>query len=159
MSTMRALVILALGLSACATPTFRYRPEPPLADGSISADYMLMADRLRVEIDTGGYRLLDAQILKVGRLRRSPADGRAAAGGQRLERRVRIRGGRDELRAGRSGRRRYRSGHGDSHGSGTRVQGTTVLYFALDQVGPAPWRLSATIAETNPAAVIVLPPR
>jgi len=44
-------------------------------------------------------------------------------------------------------------------GSNTRVQGTTVLYFALDQVGPAPWRLSATIAETNPAAVIVLPSR
>src|SRR5262245_65432732 len=63
MSTMRALVILALALSACA-PTFRYRPEPPLSDSSISADYMLMADRLRVEIDTGGYRLLDAQILR-----------------------------------------------------------------------------------------------
>jgi hypothetical protein len=35
-------------------------------------------------------------------------------------------------------------------GSNTRVQGTTVLYFALDQVGPAPWRLSATIAEDEP---------
>ena len=64
MSTTRALVILALALSACANPTFRYRPEPPLADSSISADYMLMADRLRIEIDTGGYRLLDAQILR-----------------------------------------------------------------------------------------------
>ena len=44
-------------------------------------------------------------------------------------------------------------------GAGTRVQGFTVLYFALDQIGPAPWRLSATIADTTPAAVIVLPPR
>src|SRR5258705_10156516 len=64
MSTMRALVILALGLSACANPTFRYRPEPPLSNSWISADYIVLTDRLRVEIDTGGYRLLDAQIVK-----------------------------------------------------------------------------------------------
>jgi hypothetical protein len=43
-------------------------------------------------------------------------------------------------------------------GGDTKVAGNTVLYFALDQVGPPPWRLSITVAESSPAE-IVLPPR
>jgi hypothetical protein len=43
-------------------------------------------------------------------------------------------------------------------GSGdTRVAGNTVLYFALDQVGPAPWRLNIKVAETSPAEIVLLP--
>ena len=159
MSITRALVILALALSACANPTFRYRPEPPLADSWISADYMLMADRLRVEIDTGGYRLLDAQILRAdgSSVRPQTVEQPPAGSGSS----VGIGVGMGGANYGRGGAVGVGTGVGMEipMGSNTRVQGTTVLYFALDQVGPAPWRLSATIAETNPAAVIVLTSR
>jgi hypothetical protein len=159
MSSMRALVILALGLSACATPTFRYRPEPPLADSSISADYMLMDERLRVELDTGGYRLLDAQILKGdgSSVRPQTVEQPPAGSGSSVGFGFGVGG----ANVGRGGAVGVGTGVGMEIpvGSGTRVQGITVLYFALDQIGPAPWRLSATIAETNPAAVIVLPSR
>jgi hypothetical protein len=159
MSAMRALVILALGLSACANPTFRYRPEPPLSNSWISADYMVLTDRLRVEIDTGGYRLLDAQIVKGDgatvrpqTIEQPPAGSGSSVG---------VGFGVGGSNVGRGGGVGVGTGVGMEipMGSGTRVQGVTVLYFALDQIGPAPWRLSATIAETNPAAVIVLPPR
>jgi hypothetical protein len=43
-------------------------------------------------------------------------------------------------------------------GGSNRVQGTTVIYFGLDQAGAPPWRLNVKIAETSPA-VIVLPPK
>ena len=43
-------------------------------------------------------------------------------------------------------------------GSGdARVAGNAVLYFALDQVGPAPWRLNIKVAETSPAEILLLP--
>ena len=134
-------------------------PEPPLSNSWISADYMVLTDRLRVEIDTGGYRLLDAQIVK--------GDG-AAVRPQTIEQPPAGSGssvgfgfGVGGSNVGRGGAVGVGTGVGMEipMGTGTRVQGITVLYFALDQIGPAPWRLSATIAETNPAAVIVLPPR
>jgi len=159
MSTTRFLMILALALSACANPTFRYRPEPPLADSWISADYMIMADRLRVEIDTGGYRLLDAQILKSdgAAVRPQTVEQPPAGSGSSVGFGFGVGG----TNYGRGGAVGVGTGVGMEipMGGNTKVQGTTVLYFALDQIGPAPWRLSATIAETNPAAVIVLPPR
>ena len=43
-------------------------------------------------------------------------------------------------------------------GGDTRVAGNTVLYFVLDQIGPAPWRLNIKVAETSPAEIL-LPPR
>jgi hypothetical protein len=43
-------------------------------------------------------------------------------------------------------------GSGDTH-----VAGNTVLYFALDQIGPAPWRLNIKVAETSPAEIVLLP--
>src|SRR6266508_3560038 len=118
------LLALAVSLSACSAATLPYKPESPPPDVAISADYMILIDRLRVEIDTGGYRLEDVQIVK--------ADG-AAVRPQTIE-------------------------HPPPGGGSSIVQGNTVLYFALDQVGPAPWRLNVKIASTNPA-VIVLPPR
>src|SRR5262249_40981361 len=140
-------------------PTFRYRPEPPLSGSSISADYMLMADRLRVEIDTGGYRLLDAQILKSdgSAVRPQTVEQPPAGSGSRVGLGVGMGG----ATYGRGGAVGVGPGMGMEipMGTNTRAQGITVLSFALDQIGPAPWRLSATIAETTPAAVIVFPPR
>src|SRR5437867_1806823 len=58
------LLALAVSLSACSAATLPYKPESPPPGGAISADYMILIDRLRVEIDTGGYRLEDVQIVK-----------------------------------------------------------------------------------------------
>jgi hypothetical protein len=158
MNAARGLLVLAVGLSACAPATLPYKPEPPGPGRAISADYMLMADRLRVEIDTGGYRLEDTQLVK--------ADG-AAVRPQTIEHPPAGSGssvgfgiGMGGANYGRGGAVGVGTGVGMEvpMGGATRVQGNTVLYFGLDQVGSPPWRLDVKIAETN-AATIVLPPR
>src|SRR6266566_4506021 len=42
-------------------------------------------------------------------------------------------------------------------GSDTRVAGNTVLYFPLDQVGQAPWRLTVRVAGVTLADIVLLP--
>jgi len=60
-----AIMIVSIALLAgCASSGLRYKPEPPGVGASISADYTVLADRVRVEIDTRGARLEDVQILK-----------------------------------------------------------------------------------------------
>ena len=150
--------LLALAVSACSTATLPYKPESPPSGSGISADYVLLADRLRVEIDTGGYRLEDAQIVK--------ADGTAIRP-QTIEHPAPGGGGNVGFGFGLGGGS-YGRGSGVGVGTGigvgvplggdTRVQGNTLLYFALDQVGAAPWRLFVKTADTTPAT-IVLPPR
>ena len=151
------LFALMLGLSGCSSATLPYKPEPQPPGRVISADYLLLADRLRVEVDTGGYRLEDAQIIK----------DRGAVRPQTIEHPPAGSGSSAGIGFGVGGASvGSRSGVGVGTGVGvnipmggdTRVQGNTVLYFALDQVGPAPWRLSVKVSETNPA-MIVLPPR
>jgi len=158
MNGARGLLALAVGLSACSAATLPYKPESPPAGSSISADYMLLADRLRVEIDTGGYRLEDVQLVKPdgGAVRPQTIEHPPAGGGSSIGFGVGMGGG----SVGRGGGVGVGTGVGMEVpvGGSSRVQGNTVLYFALDQVGPAPWRLNVKIASTNPA-VIVLPPR
>jgi len=55
-STLPLCALLA-ALSGCSTASLPYKPEFPPSGRTISADYLVLADRLRVEIDTGGYRL------------------------------------------------------------------------------------------------------
>lgn len=147
-----ALISLPLALLAgCASSGLRYKPEPPGVSASISADYTVLADRVRVEIDTRGGRLEDVQILK--------ADGSA------------IRPEHIEYPAFRSnsgvsfgigvGGGGY-SGGGVAVGTGVgvgttmpvgepRADGNTVAYFPLNQLGPAPWRLRTHITGLGPA--------
>jgi hypothetical protein len=151
--------LLALAVSACSTATLPYKPESPPTGSGISADYVLLADRLRVELDTGGYRLEDAQIVR--------ADGTAVRP-LTIENPAPSGGGSSVGFGFGLGGGSYSRGSGVGVGTGigvgvplgadTRVQGNTLLYFALDQVGPAPWRLFVKAAETAPAT-IVLPPR
>jgi hypothetical protein len=151
--------LLALAVSACSTATLPYKPESPPSGSGISADYVLLADRLRVELDTGGYRLEDAQIVRADGTAVRPLTIESPApsgGGSSVGFGFGLGGG------------SYSRGSGVGVGTGigvgvplgadTRVQGNTLLYFALDQVGPAPWRLFVKAAETAPAT-IVLPPR
>src|SRR6266540_6629012 len=151
------LLALAVSLSACSAATLPYKPESPPPDVAISADYMILIDRLRVEIDTGGYRLEDVQIVKAdGAAVRPQTIEHPPPGGSSIGFGIGMGGG----SVGRGGGVGVGTGVGVDVpvGGGSRVQGNTVLYFALDQVGPAPWRLNVKIASTNPA-VIVLPPR
>src|SRR5258706_15215985 len=59
----RLLLALVLAFAGCASTSLPYKPESPPAGAALSADYTLLADRLRVEGDTSGYRLEDAQII------------------------------------------------------------------------------------------------
>ena len=55
---------LVLALAGCASPALRYTPERQPSGVPISADYDLVGERLRVEIDAGGYRVETAEIVK-----------------------------------------------------------------------------------------------
>jgi hypothetical protein len=61
---LRGLLALAVGLSACSAATLPFKRETPPSGNPISAGYVMLADRLRVEVDTGGYRLEDAQVVR-----------------------------------------------------------------------------------------------
>ncbi len=156
MKIVRGLLGLAVGLSACSTATLPFKPETP--GTTVSADYILLADRVRVEVDTDGYRLEDAQLVRSdGAVVRpqfieSPPPGTGSSVGLGI--------GTGRTSYGRGGAVGVGTGIGMEVpvGAGNRVQGHTVLYFGLDQVGSPPWRLDIKAADTNPVT-IVLPPR
>ena len=156
MKIVRGLLGLAVTLSACSTATLPFKPETP--GSTASADYIILTDRVRVEVDTGGYRLEDAQLVRSdgGVVRpqtiESPPPGTGSSVGLGI--------GTGRTSYGRGGAVGVGTGIGMEVpvGTGNRVQGHTVLYFGLDQVGPPPWRLDIKAADTNPVT-IMLPPR
>ena len=158
MKIVRGLLGLAVGLSACSTASLPFKPDPPSTGSAISADYIVLADRLRVEVDTGGYRVEDAQLVRTdGAVVRpqtieSPPPGSGSSVGLGI--------GMGQTSYGRGGAIGVGTGVGMDVpvGTGNRVQGHTVLYFDLAQTGPPPWRLNVKAAEMNPVT-IVLPPR
>ena len=64
MKLTRYLFALTIALTGCSSTTLPYKPVSQPSGATLSADYMVMADRLRVEVDTSGYRLEDAQIVR-----------------------------------------------------------------------------------------------
>ena len=64
MKLTTCLFALTIALTGCSTTTLPFKPVSQPAGVYLSADYVLLADRLRVEVDTGGYRLEDAQIVR-----------------------------------------------------------------------------------------------
>src|ERR1043166_3469920 len=60
-----SVLVLAL-LAGCSHATRPYRPDPQPHGGRVSAAYQVVADRLRVEIDTNGKPLEQAWIIKPG---------------------------------------------------------------------------------------------
>ncbi|PYN79609.1 MAG: hypothetical protein DMD96_16885 [Candidatus Rokuibacteriota bacterium] len=157
MRSTLALCALLAALSGCSTASLPYKPEFPPSGRTISADYLVLADRLRVEIDTGGYRLENAQIVMADRsVRPQTIEHPPAGSGSSTGIGIGVGGASIGSRGGVG----VGTGVGVNipMGGDTRVQGNTVLYFALDQVGAAPWRLSVKVAETD-LTMIVLPPR
>jgi len=148
------IVSMAL-LAGCASSGLRYKPEPPGVGASISADYTVLADRVRVEIDTRGARLEDVQILKPdgSAIRPQTIEYPAFRSNSGVSFGIGVGGG-------------GYSGGGVAVGTGvgvgttvpvgeTRADGNTVAYFLLDQMGPAPWRLRTQLTGLGPAFFVL----
>jgi hypothetical protein len=159
MKLTTCLFALLIALTGCSRATLPYKPVTQPSGASLSADYVLLADRLRVEVDTDGYRLEDAQITRTDNVSIRPQTIEqpppASAGGSGVG--IGIGGG--TFGGGRGGGVGVGTGVGVSipMGSDTRVAGNTVLYFPLDQIGQAPWRLTVRVAGTSPTDIVLLP--
>ena len=154
------LFALMIALTGCSSTTLPYKPVSQPSGAFLSANYMLMADRLRVDVDTYGYRLEDAMILRVDNAIVRPQTIEQPPPAYSSGSSVGFGFGGGSFSGGRGGGTAVGTGVGVNIpiGGDTRVAGYTVLYFALDQIGPAPWRLNVKVAETSPAEIL-LPPR
>ena len=114
---------------------------------------ILPGDRVRVEVDTRGTRLHDIQILK--------ADGTAIRP-QTIEFPGYYSNSGSGVSFGIGAGRSSYGGGGTSVGTGVGfgttfpvgdpvAEGNTVAYFALDQIGPAPWRVRVELGGLGPA--------
>jgi hypothetical protein len=155
MSSRRVTALLggALLLAGCASSTLRYKPDAPGVGAPVSADYTVLVDRMRMEIDTRGTRLHDIQILK--------ADGTAIRP-QTIEFPGYYSNSGSGVSFGIGAGRSSYGGGGTSVGTGVGfgttfpvgdpvAEGNTVAYFALDQIGPAPWRVRVELGGLGPA--------
>ncbi len=159
MKLTRYLFALTIALTGCSSTTLPYKPVSQPSGASLSADYVLLADRLRVEIDTSGYRLEDAQIVRTDNAVVRPQTIEQPPVAYNSGPSVGFGVGGGSFSGGRGGGVGVGTGVGVNIpvGGDTRVAGNTVLYFALNQVGPAPWRLNIKVAETSPAEIVLLP--
>jgi len=157
LSTLIVLVLLA----GCSRAMLPYKPEPQPDGAKISAGYQLLADRLRIEIDTDHRRLEDVWILR--------SDGTAVRA-QSIENAPVVTGPGPTIGVGIGG---ASIGRGGAIGTGvgvgvpvgegpSRIEGSTFATFPLDQVGPPPWRLHVKLAGLAPTTILVggpAPPR
>jgi len=154
------LFALTIALTGCSSTTLPYKPVTQPSGATLSADYVLLADRLRVEIDTSGYRLEDALIVRPDNVTIRPQTIEQPPLAYTPGPSIGFGFGGSSYSGGRGGGTAVGSGVGMSVpvGSGdTHVAGNPVVYFALDQVGPAPWRLNIKVSETSPAEIMLLP--
>jgi hypothetical protein len=160
MKLTTCLFALTIALTGCSSTTLPFKPVSQPSGAYLSADYVLLADRLRVDVDTYGYRLEDAMIVRPDNAIVRPQTIEQPPPAYSSGSSVGFGFGGGSFSGGRGGGTAVGTGVGVNipMGGDTRVAGYTVLYFALDQIGPAPWRLNIKVAETSPAE-IVLPPR
>jgi hypothetical protein len=160
MNFTRCLFALTIALAGCSSTTLPYKPVSQPSGVYLSADYVLLADRLRVDVDTYGYRLEDAQIVRADNAVVRPQTIEQPPPAYSSGSSVGFGFGGGGWSGGRGGGTAVGTGVGVTipMGGDTRVAGYTVLYFALDQIGPAPWHLIIKVAEAS-ATQIVLPPR
>jgi hypothetical protein len=153
---MRRLALVAvLALTAgCASATLPYKPDPQPDGARISAAYQILADRLRIEIDTDHRRVEDVWIHKPdGTALRALAIDNAPV----------VTGPPPTIGVG-VGSGGYRGGIGIGTGlsvgipvgqGASRIEGNTWVTFALDQAGPPPWRLHLKVAGVAPVIIVV----
>jgi hypothetical protein len=154
---VRRLLVVASVLvvvAGCSRATLPYKPESQPRGAKIAAGYQLLADRLRVEIDTDHRRLEDIWILR--------SDGNAVRA-QSIENAPMVTGPGPTIGIGIGG---ASIGRGGAIGSGvgvgvpvgegpTRIEGTTFATFPLDQVGPPPWQLHVKLAGVEPTTILL----
>jgi hypothetical protein len=147
------LLLLFLVLAGCASSP-RYTPAEQPAGVRLSAGYRIAGDTLRVSIESGGYRVEDALILRPdGTVVRPLAiEPPAPYGGSGVGLGIGVGG-------------TVGSGGGVSVGTGigvgTPVAGGrpyAVAVFPLQQAGPPPWSLHVKVVGIQPV-IIVLPPQ
>jgi hypothetical protein len=141
-------------MAGCAASTLRYVPEHQPAGAPISADYTVAGDRLRVEVDTGGYRLEWAEMIRPdGSTLRAETIEHPGPGGGGTGIGVGIGVG--------SGRRTGSVGVGGGVGIGTTLgggpppEGNTVAVFPLAAIGPPPWRLGVKLVGVEPVLIVL----
>jgi len=144
-----------LSLTGCAATTLPYTPAQQPSGARVSAAYQLLADRLRIEIDTGGRRVEEAKILKANgaELRALAIDtAPPVTTGSPVGLGIGIGGGTFGTRGG------IGVGTGVSVGmpvGGSDIQGNTFAWFPLTEAGPAPWRLYVKLAGIEPTVILV----
>lgn len=155
---IRLLIVAAFAvLAGCAHASLPYTPDQQPEGARVSAAYQILADRLRIEIDTDGRRLEEIRILTA-----AGAEVRALAidnppvvsSGSPVGVGIGVGGG---SYGGRGG---IGVGTGVSvgipvGGGATAIEGHTFAWFALDQAGPAPWRVYAKLAGLPPTVILV----
>lgn len=145
-----------LALLGCARATLPYKPEVQPKGATISASYQILADRLRVELDTDHRRLEDIWIVKADgtAIRAQAIDNAPTVVGPGPSVSVGVGGGSWGSRGGIGVGTGV--GVGIPVGSGpSRIEGPTFASFPLEQVGPPPWRVHVKLAGVEPASILV----
>jgi len=149
-----AIAAVVVMLAGCARAMLPYKPEQQPVGAKISAGYQMLADRLRIEIDTDHRRLEDIWIVR--------SDGNAVRA-QSIENAPVVTGPGPTIGVGVGGASIGRGvGIGTGVGVGvpvgegpSRIEGSTFATFPLDQVGPPPWRLHVKLAGVAPTTILV----
>jgi hypothetical protein len=158
MGYLNALLAL-VALAGCAAQTLPYKADQQPGGARLAAAYQVVAGRLRVEIATDGRRLEEAKIVRPDGAEIHPhtiEHAQVVQGGSPVGIGFGIGGGSFGGRGG------VGVGTGVSvgipvGGAQASVQGNTIAWFPLDQVGPAPWRLLVKLPLTEPATIVLGP--
>jgi hypothetical protein len=150
--TPRAALALVVMLAGCAGP-LPYRPETQPFGATISADVSVREDRLLVRIDSEGYRVERAVLLRDGETEVESESlvppGIPPSGGLSIG-----------LGVGGGGGGGYSVGTGVGVGSGSPYrEATTLAVFRRDEAGPPPWRLRVKVVGVEPVDIMLDPPR
>ncbi|HEV8587027.1 MAG TPA: hypothetical protein VGT02_18855 [Methylomirabilota bacterium] len=154
MSHRIPLIAAFVILAGCASASLPYKPEVQPDGTKISAGYQMLADKLRIEIDTDHRRLEDVWIVR---------NDNQAIRAQAIENAPVVKGPGPTFGVGIGG---ASIGRGSAVGTGvsvgvpvgegpSRIEGHTWATFPLDLVGPPPWRLHVKLAGVAPTTILV----
>lgn len=144
--TTLSLIVFAAGLAGCGPQKLRYEPDPFIKSAKLlSADYTELADKLKVEVNTDGFRIDQVWVAVAGGGDVKPTQieyDKGGGGGVGFG--VGVGGGGGGVGVG----------AGANTGRGENIQ-RVYLYFDKAAVGPAPWSLQIKLM-SMPRTTIVL---
>jgi hypothetical protein len=149
-----ACLVALIALAGCSRATLPYTPQSQPNGAKISAGYQMLANQLRIEVDTDERRIEDIWIVR--------SDGTAIRA-QAIENPPLVTGPGPTIGVGIGG---VSVGRGGGFGTGvgvgvpvgegpTRMAGNTFATFPLDQVGPPPWQLHLKLSGVAPTTILV----